>query len=325
MIARVTPRRLRLDSPTMKSKVTLTTIALLAALPGVSAMFPGAAGPKKVARAVKSDVKYIECEVCEFLSRAAAEEYDALKSEQGNKLTETAVIEKMEKMCQSNAKEGDWIITKDLQEKGSKLRVVDMGKENYGECGAECKTIVAACEKILGPRDTDVGEFLYTYKGSGDLAKALRKWLCEEETDACAKTVPPLPKSRPKGEKFKKRDKKDVDMERLMAGMQGMPGMGGAQMFSRDQMMAGMGGDDDDMDDLDDLPSSLEDERMKPTLKNAVKDQLGKAEHFAKQATKSVKSSVKGAWEKAKNVLGMGEEENLESQFSEEELAKEEL
>jgi len=85
-----------------------------------------------------------------------------------------------------------------------------------------------------------------------------------------------------------------------------------------------MGGDDD-MDDLDDLPSSLEDERMKPTLKNAVKDQLGKAEHFAKQATKSVKSSVKGAWEKAKNMLGMGEEENLESQFSEEELAKEEL
>ena len=91
----------------MKSKVTLTTIALLTALPGASAAFPGAAGSKKVARAVKSDVKYIECEVCEFLSRAATEEYDALKTEQGKKLTETDVIEKMEKMCQSNAKEGD--------------------------------------------------------------------------------------------------------------------------------------------------------------------------------------------------------------------------
>jgi|TARA_B100000073_G_scaffold338103_1_gene334841 hypothetical protein len=323
-------RALHTSSPSprlaeMKSKVTLTTIALLTALPGASAAFPGAAGSKKVARAVKSDVKYIECEVCEFLSRAATEEYDALKTEQGKKLTETDVIEKMEKMCQSNAKEGDWIITKDLQEKGSKLRVVDMGKENYGECGAECKTIVAVCEKILGPRDTDVGEFLYTWKGSGDLAKALQKWLCEEETDACAKAAPPLPKSRPKGEKFKKRDKKDVDMERLMAGMQGMPGMGGAQMFSRDQMMAGMGGDDDDMDDMDDSPSPPSEAADRASLMKAVKAKFGKAENYAKQATESVKGSVKGAWEKTKNLLGMGEEEDVESQFSQEELAKEEL
>ena len=81
------------------------------------------------------------------------------------------------------------------------------------------------------------------------------------------------------------------------------------------------------MDDMDDLPSSPSDaaDRTKPTLKNAVKNKLGKAEHYAKQATESVKGSVKGAWEKTKNLLGMGKEEDVESQFSQEELAKEEL
>ncbi len=96
-------------------------------------------------------------------------------------------------------------------------------------------------------------------------------------------------------------------------------------MFSRDQMMAGMGGDDDDMDDMDDSPSPPSEAADRASLMKAVKAKFGKAENYAKEATESVKGSVKGAWEKTKNLLGMGEEEDVESQFSQEELAKEEL
>ncbi|CAL50537.1 unnamed product [Ostreococcus tauri] len=307
---------------TTKVAVALLAISAVSAN-GVEAKKGGKKDASKtIPRAVASDVKYIECETCELLVNAAVKEYKTQYAEVGSKkLRETDVIEKMEKMCDVASKEGDWIITKDLQEKGSKLRLVDMGAENYGECRTECKTIVKACEKILGPRDTDVGEYLFVSDGDVD-AKAFRKWLCEEETTSCAKAPPPLPKDRPKGEAFKKRDKKDVEMERLMAGMKGMPGMGGAQMFSRDQMMGGFGGGDDDDDDDENPygkfdPSSLG--GGDDSLKGRVTEKLGDIKSAAT-------STAKNAWNKAKSLFSKTAEDAVEDvEFPEEELAKEEL
>jgi hypothetical protein len=224
-------------------------------------------------------------------------------------------------MCDPSAKEGDWIITKDLQEKGSRLRVVDMGKENYGECGTECKTIVKACEDILGPRDTDVGEFLYTTRAK-DAKAALREWLCETETKSCGGKIPPLPSDRPKGEKFKKRDKKDVDMERLMAGMKGMPGMGGAQMFSRDQMMGGMGMGDDDDDDDDESPfaGAFNADEPKGTAANVV-EKLGDLKDKAASTAKNTWNKAKGFFSRASSA----DDEDFVDDFTAEELAHEEL
>ena len=310
----------------MKKSLALAAITLLSAADAANAQF-GAPGAKKgpVARAVKSDVKYIKCEVCEQLAAAAHGEYVKLRADEGQKLRETTVIEKMEKMCDVSSTEGDWIITKDLQEKGTRLRVVDMGKENYGECGVECKTIVKACEDILGPRDTDVGEYLFTSDDASDGVKAFQKWLCEEETSACSGKTPALPKDRPKGEKFKKRDKKDLEMERLMKNMQGMPGMGGAQMFSRDQMLRNMGGGGDDDDDDDDEspyggfdPSSF---GADDGSSDGIGQKLGDLKDKAA-------STAKSAWNTAKGWFGKGssdEEEEQDMGFSAEELSKEEL
>ena len=311
-----------MPSKRANARRAVTTIAASIAIAGLVAC-ADAKPSKPIERAVKSDVKFIKCEVCEHLADAVTQEYAALREETPEKkLTETMVIEKIEKMCDPSAKEGDWIITKDLQEKGSRLRVVDMGKENYGECGKECKTIVKACEDILGPRDTDVGEFLYT-SNAGDLRGALREWLCEEETNSCGGKIPPLPSDRPKGEKFKKRDKKDVEMERLMAGMKGMPGMGGAQMFSRDQMMGGMGmGGDDDDDDDDESPfaGAFDSGESKGAVAN-VAEKLGDLKDKAA-------STAKNAWNKAKGFLSRSsraEDEDFTDDFTAEELAREEL
>jgi hypothetical protein len=308
----------------MKKSLALAAITLLSAADAANAQF-GAPGAKKgpVARAVKSDVKYIKCEVCEQLAEAAHGEYLKLRADEGQKLRETTVIEKMEKMCDVSSTEGDWIVTKDLQEKGTRLRVVDMGKENYGECGVECKTIVKACEDILGPRDTDVGEYLFTSDDESDGVKAFQKWLCEEETSSCSGKTPALPKDRPKGEKFKKRDKKDLEMERLMKNMQGMPGMGGAQMFSRDQMLRNMGGGDDDDDDDESPyggfdPSSFGSD---DDASDGIGQKLGDLKDKAA-------STAKSAWNTAKGWFGKGssdEEEEQDMGFSAEELSKEEL
>jgi len=285
-------------------------------------------GKDKVAsRGVKSDVKYIACQTCELAANAAYETYLEVKTDKGKKLTEMDVLEKIEKVCSASDKAGEWIITKDLQEKGTTLRVVDMGKENYGACGTECKTIVMACEDILGRRDTDVAEYLFTTAKS---AKDVREWLCKEETSTCRKAAPPLPKDRPKGEKFVKKDKKDVEMERLMASMQGMPGMGGAQLFNREDMMRGMGGmgggDDDDDDDENPYgkfdPSTMKD---MDDVKGAKGGKLGAK---LNGAARKAKSTMKNAWGGVKSLFSNSKAAAAEPEdfgFSAEELAKEEL
>lgn len=45
-------------------------------------------------------------------------------------------------------------------------------------------------------------------------------WLCREETNACRKAAPPLPRARKPGPPFKAVDKQELDMQRMMASMQ---------------------------------------------------------------------------------------------------------
>ena len=107
-----------------------------------------------------------------------------------------------------------------------------------------------------------------------------------------------------------------------MAGMKGMPGMGGAQMFSRDQMMGGFGGGDYDDDDDENPygkfdPSSLG--GGDDSLKGRVTEKLGDIKSAAT-------STAKNAWNKAKSLFSKTAEDAVEDvEFSEEELAKEEL
>ena len=299
-------------------------------------------GVRATPRAVKSDIPFIKCQVCEYLADAAHEQYVGLMQTRRDdndggistvRVRETDVIDAMEKMCDEKAEQGGWIITKDLQEKGKTLRVVDMGRENYGACGSECKTIVKACEDILGPRDTDVGEFLFTNADeSARGAAALKKWLCTEETRACTGTPPALPKDRPKGEAFKPRDKHEVEMERMMASMQGMPGMGGAQMFSRDAMMRGMADEFDDDDDFEDSPygafdpSQFGGDASSKDDESVTGSKLVQSLHDVKE---KASTKVKNVWNSAKSFFsrkGDDEEDDVEDfEFSAEELAKEEL
>ena len=166
------------------SRLALFACALLLALLAADAKVTVHDKGKKKgpARAVKSDVKYIKCQVCEEVAKTLSRVASSLRDELGAKLTEAAVLEKVEKVCDPSAEEGEWLVQHDLVEKGSALRMKFMGDDVYGKCGVECKTMQRACEDIVSDRDTDIAEALFT---SGDAMKraAFTAFLCRDEDE----------------------------------------------------------------------------------------------------------------------------------------------
>jgi hypothetical protein len=74
-------------------------------------------------------------------------------------LSEIEILEKIEKMTDPVAEEGEWITRTDLVQRGSALILEE--QPTLGVCGAACKTIARAAEEILGEHDTDLGEVLW--------------------------------------------------------------------------------------------------------------------------------------------------------------------
>ncbi|GAQ83536.1 hypothetical protein KFL_001520060 [Klebsormidium nitens] len=204
------------------------------------------------------------------------------------KLSEYSIIEIVEKICNPDRLEGEWIAKQDIVEDGTKLKLVE--QEAVGECGTECRTIARACEEVIGDSDTDVAEALF--RESTKRAQ-LSKLLCYELSGACKRKPPPVPKDRPAGEEFQPKDSKDLEVERLMQEMQGMGGMGGGmEMFKRDEMMKKMGmgaGDDDDEDDDEDedFTSPMKEHFAEDDAKNGLK--------FDKKSAEDAKSAPKDA------------------------------
>merc|ERR1719218_558759 len=185
----------------------LISVILLVGLPtGADAEGKKKKDPLEL-RAVKSDVKYIRCQVCQEVAKVLSREASTLRDTKGAKLKESDVLEKVEKVCDPEAVEGEWLITHDLQEKGSELKMVLM-KDQYGACGSECKTMQRACEKIVADRDTDVAEILFT--GSPQRA-ALVQHMChnDDRTASARASRKPrrCPSPVPKGPAFDPVDK----------------------------------------------------------------------------------------------------------------------
>ena len=294
------------------SRLALLACALLLALLAADAKATARDKGKKKgpARAVKSDVKYVKCQVCEEVAKTLSRVASSLRDELGAKLTEAAVLEKVEKVCDPSAEEGEWLVQHDLVEKGSSLTMKFMGADVYGKCGVECKTMQRACEDIVSDRDTDIAEALFT---SGDAMKraAVTAFLCRDEEEparnACGRATPPLPKSRAKGPPFEATDKKEIDMQRMMKQMEAM-GMGGMQMYGRDDVADMVSDyDDDDASALEssalggDGPQSFDSDAPPPSVAEK-----------AKNAWSSVKRFGQGLANKVKSAVGSNPEDNVE-------------
>ena len=140
---------------------------------------------------MRSDLKYVKCQVCQEVAKVLTREANTLREEKAKgpkhlPLTEHDILEKVEKVCDVETTEGEWLIKHDLQETEDKLEMVFMDG-NFGSCGTECKTMQAACQGIVGDRDTDIAEALF----AGQMKRAaLSNFLCNSKPNgACLKKV----------------------------------------------------------------------------------------------------------------------------------------
>ena len=100
-------------------------------------------------------------------------------------LDEDKVIDLVEKSCNPEKEEGNWISKIDLIEKNGDLRLSE--QKDVGKCKRECLTISKACEESVAEVDTDLAELLWKNKLS--LSKLINE-VCYSMSSACkGKTV----------------------------------------------------------------------------------------------------------------------------------------
>jgi hypothetical protein len=272
-------------------KMNRVLIAVTLALLASSALLPvsdGASKPSSTPR--KEDVPYIKCQVCEKLA-SRLHQLVKVKQQQisPKKISEYEIIEIAENVCDLKKEEADWMLKIDIVEKGNKLQLVE--QEEEGMCNSECKTIEAACQKVIGYSDTDVAE--YMYKSKPDLV-SLKNHLCKDLTDACTKNPPPVPKDRVPGEPFVAKPSKDAEMDKIMRSMQGMPGAPGMKVYSREDLekykdnLGKPGNEDEDGDDDED---EEEDDKFPKNLGKVLKEKESKTEEWKETITKEFKKS----------------------------------
>jgi NMD protein affecting ribosome stability and mRNA decay len=127
------PPVLTIQGPKMQlarmSVAHLLVLCLGVLLPLSSAM-KGFGRKKEVVPAIKSDIKHIRCEVCQHVAANAYRNIAQLRALQPKwkVLSEEEILAKLEHVCNSQKEEGEWITHLDVQQEGSKLRVVQMEK-----------------------------------------------------------------------------------------------------------------------------------------------------------------------------------------------------
>eukprot|EP00270_Netrium_digitus_P012877 TRINITY_DN4228_c0_g3_i1.p1 TRINITY_DN4228_c0_g3~~TRINITY_DN4228_c0_g3_i1.p1 ORF type:complete len:306 (-),score=69.32 TRINITY_DN4228_c0_g3_i1:391-1197(-) len=167
--------------------------------------------------AVKSDIPFIKCSVCQHVAKQLAKHVQRKKDDKApKKLAELEVIDVVERICDRKKDQGNWIEYLDIQEAGTELELKEF--EYRGECRNECRTIERTCQQIIGEHDTDIGEVIFTkFLGGADEEvdeDGIEEALCNSITDSCEMEPPPVPKSRGLGEEYIKYEEKHMDMKK---------------------------------------------------------------------------------------------------------------
>ncbi|KAI8467721.1 MAG: hypothetical protein J3K34DRAFT_30973 [Monoraphidium minutum] len=212
-------------------------LLLLAAVGAAAQMgFGGGKNKPDLPPAVRSDIKYIKCAVCQQFVKQAVRATKTLREEikPGKKLEESDIIDKLEGLCNAATPGGEWARTLDMVEKGDAIEIRDMGK--VGRHTTETSTIARACADVSDGLDlSDLSEALY----KGKTRAQLTQLACYEMSGACNKKPPAVPEDRPAGPAFAALSEGELERERMMAQM-AAAGLGG-QMYDRDSLKREMG------------------------------------------------------------------------------------
>ena len=131
-------------------------------------------------------------------------------------LEEEKIIEYVEKSCNPDTDEGDWISKFDLVEKDGGLKLHE--EDGFGTCRRECRTISKACEESVSEVDTDIGELLWKNKLS--LSQLINE-VCYSLSSVCSKEPPKLPRGkRQTDEVFQRMTEDERKAQEIMKKMQ---------------------------------------------------------------------------------------------------------
>lgn len=256
---------------------------------------------KPAAKPVKSDVKYIKCQVCELLAKNAYRQVKDLQKmlKPSQKLDELAVIEIMERITDPTKEQGEWIAKIDLVESGDQLLAVEQSQ--LGDCGVECKTVQRAAAEVVGDHDTDLAEELWKLK----MGRAqFTNWLCHQLTKSCRGKPPKLPADRKPGPAFQVLDEQQASLQKMMASMKEQ-GMGGT-VYDRDTIMKKyMGGYDDDYEDVDEDEGSTSSttQKAQTAVKGTVNKLMSTASGLAGSALSYTQKKLGQAYTQASELL----------------------
>lgn len=281
---------------TLPRAIILRTFLVVCLSPYASAQFNPSKPP---AKPVKSDIKYIKCQVCELLAKNAYRQVNDLKKslKPNKKLGEMAVIELMEHITDPTKDQGEWIAKIDLVESGGKLLVEE--QDQLGDCGVECKTVQRAAEEIVGDRDTDLAEELWKLKMN---RAQFTSWLCRQLTKSCQGKPPKLPADRKPGPPFTVLDEQQAQLQKMMAGMKEQ-GMGGT-VYDRDTIMKKyMNGYDDDYQDDEDEEAPAAAAQPGSSSKGTVSKLAEQASDAAGSALSYTQEKLTSAFSSAQSLL----------------------
>eukprot|EP00878_Enallax_costatus_P001617 GHUV01001768.1.p1 GENE.GHUV01001768.1~~GHUV01001768.1.p1 ORF type:complete len:313 (+),score=74.73 GHUV01001768.1:240-1178(+) len=272
-----------------------------------SAMMPGMGmgmGPDKPkAAAIKSDTKFIKCQVCEAVVKQATRRVKAMRSElkPGTKLEESSIIEFLENICSTIKPDGLWITHYDIVEDGDKLKLVDTGSPS--KCNTECATIARACSDVTEDLDlSDLSEALF----AGKSRSSITQLACYDMSDACKVKPPPVLKDRKPGPAHVPMSEEESKHEEMMAKMKAA-GLSG-QMYNRDDIMSQME-DLQAMADGGDIPEvplrEVESSDESPVNKvvKPVTEAVAKAGEAVQEAVGQAKEVAAAAVEKASGLF----------------------
>lgn len=240
---------------------------------------PGGMPKKPKPSPLNDDLPFIKCPVCEKMAAEAhkriseiVEAAPAAKSSKRRFETSshtgdvTAQVESLlENICDADAdgkegrtKDGRWLAEYDIAKDGQTLTLKHMGP---GHCRRECRTIAKSCETVLAKLsdgDDDLSEVLLKAVREKQSVGMVAQRMCTKLAGVCKKKKTPLwPEGKPrKNEQFKAKDKKDTDLEDLLASMGGMGGgMGGLTSMSASDM--DLDGVDTPVDEIDIIKDEL--------------------------------------------------------------------
>ena len=219
---------------------------------GIKGQPMGRKNLKPQAEILKSDLKYIRCNVCRKMVEIAQAKSSELlqkrfkfQKKRKRDVTEFdgegAVQEFVEKMCNPLKPEGEWVGKIDLVQEGEQLQLAT--QPSHGKCQKECRTIEYACEEVLDKADTEFTEILYNAIKDGTPLDKVQRYICNRAAGVCKKKPPPL-KTRAVDERFEVMSAEEKQMQDMQANLKDS-GMSGT-MYRREDL-AGM------MDKLNDM------------------------------------------------------------------------